>query len=987
MVSWVCSTAMSATSSLIRGTWHTLQASPPVLASALRERSLAPIKDAAIAASVQNYAELFFRLQSIGEKLHQQVSSGALLNQVHRNELAELLEEFIEIYHPSEVERNFLAQFCKKLRDPTVAFDQTKIDDLERFQKILHPHFEKHRAGIEAKCAEQGDLKTKPGITTAVPVKLSHEEKLSGIEKQFDLLKSNSISMVLGIVILNMTLGRSTVGNIDLQKLGIDCRQLGIEQPSSTSNLVNFLIAVSNKMKVPGKNPGQIFQMLIHQIIDNSDLNILARTHAKLRCDAFAPLISNFVGNLLDNIKGTILDFAKLPPAEQLREITELLIDPLLAHLTALEEGLPAPQPTNPKKPSPIDALFAVLYANKKTIPKTPEELLDRFIEVFLNRSLDPIYQPWTRKARKKCLEKAAYSPHVVKAFFLASAAVLLIAGKLIAPFQWILNETVQLVIKKIVVGLCPGLSSATKSSLQIGKAHPWHSLKNSLLVMLQQIRLNRLLPRTEDPSFEPDKDIPPDIAKKWTTLIDRLLKQFSGDAGITRSLEQTIPFLKGIIVPATSKLALQMCAQEGFMSGILHASLSSTNNSLFAYNSVVVPTQEKERVAKELDTELGLLGELILEAVQNGTRSDKSYQRSANVFVTILKQEIQAFHQSLLRFRQRPEHFESNVQNLCLSFAAKIGALRDKIGKAVDASTLDVSTQGQLIPLLDEALRKAKSASNPTEASRIHLEAKLADNPHFLEIDSSEDDFREWVAPNGHIQNVNRIKEINEDLSAALDLLFECLKNPLENKGLIEDTLSALKALDQSLINIDALVTELTQSLQLFEARSKHTTSASTKPLFAIVADYKDLAHQKAQIKIQEEKIKASLELAADFRKWAESLRFIKITSKPTAKDAAMAQVYSSRVTKSATRSAFQTYGKNLFAFIDDEDNLTAIAVRGMSAFLKKFSKQSREERRKVATQARQLRENPSQAEPLPLADHLEMARDNWEILSLGKI
>src|SRR5579862_1293105 len=71
-------------------------------------------KDAVIANCVHDYAELYFRILNVGDTIANDLLTKQP-SQVNRNELAERLEEFVEL-HTLEIEdKDFILGFCKDL--------------------------------------------------------------------------------------------------------------------------------------------------------------------------------------------------------------------------------------------------------------------------------------------------------------------------------------------------------------------------------------------------------------------------------------------------------------------------------------------------------------------------------------------------------------------------------------------------------------------------------------------------------------------------------------------------------------------------------------------------------------------------------------------------------------------------------------------------------------------------------------------------------
>ncbi len=916
-------------------------------------------KDAFIAKSVLNYAELFFRIDTVGDKIVNDLETKQPVSQVNRNELAERLEEFVDIYTLTTEEKAFVISFCKDLSDVSIIFDETKLKEMGQLEKILNPHLANHKSYISSKIAERKQLEKLPGLTTVASPKLTKAETLTGIEDQAVLLKSNSIKMILSSIVLNMTLGVSTFEGIDFNALEIDCNALGIAPPNENTNLTNFLIEVSNKAKIEGKSSEEVFQDLMFRVIDNSDKNIFTRIQAKVRCWFVFGLVLNLVGNIFDNLKATLVHFASLPPAKQLEELTKLLINPLLEHLSTVDGSGPANQPA-------------------ASTPKTADELLDQFIEAFLAQFIDRKYQPWTRTYRAICIERASRSEPITKVFYNTLAILLWVAGKFTAPIHWAINETIHGVLKTVIVELCPSLSNATKSSLELGTNNAWHSLKNSLLHLLQQIRLTSLLPRAKDPVYQLPKKLPDDVKEKLTTVLDKLFKVLAipcesqtaaeskstlstlwsavklmarngilQDADIAeeelrnflatdgksvttllqQNMHRELSGLKDIIKTALTGLILDMVAEDDFLNGTLLSSLTSINASGFAPRSApAVPTEEKQRIEVELQKELGLLGGSILQAVNTATRTDRSYQKSANIHITALKQQVHAFNQTLLRIQQNKDlSFIKSGLKACEQFSKSMEKLEAEITKSVDEPT-----KALLMPHLNQALDHVRTIS-----------ANLSQCP---------------------------IEEKRKQVETKLNELYPLLANGEE----IDNVIVELWALNSPFLDVESLVNDL---------NVYKTTALKAFP----VADHKDRANRAAKAYIKQlnpAKIDPVNESAAQLAQWANGLQFVKVTTKPAAKDVGMTAVYNSPLVKAATGAALQSYGRNIFTFIGDEKNLAGIAQRGMEAFLSKPSMMPKKQRPKVGMLSL-FSENTPQALPLSPKDLKKLTDKDWEVLS----
>lgn len=945
-------------------------------------------KKIAIATAVQNYAELFFHIHTVGDKIVNDLEAKQPISQVNRNELAERLEEFVELHRLKTEDNDFILSFCKDLRNITILFDEAKLGAMGRLEQILNPYFTQNQRYILSKKAEREHLGKLPGLKTSPSPQLTPEETLVGIQTQVDLLQSNSIKMILGSIVFNSIPGMSTFKGIDFTALGIDCNALGIAPPDgNNTKLINYLIEVSNKLKIKGKSSEEVFQDLMYRVIDNSGKNIFICIHAKMRCKFVYGLVMNLVGNIFDNLKRTLVQFANLPPEKQLEELTKLLINPLIEHL------------------STVDGSGPVNQAVART-PKTADELLDQFIEAFLAQFIDKKYQPWTRTARAACIENAYNSESIiVKTTYTTLSVLLWIAGKLTAPIHWAINETIHGVLKAVIIDLCPRLSDATKKSLGIGTNNAWYSLKNSLLQLLQQVRLTDLLPRAKDPVYQPPKEIPAEIKEKLTSVLDKLFKvlaipdksQTSDESKSTLSTvwsvlklvannvipqdadvaeeelqkflttdgkdfitciqkntqDKDLTKLKNTIKTALTELILELVTEDGFLNETLLSSLNSINESGFASSKAPVPIEEKQRVEVELQKELGLLGGTILQSVNNATRSDKRCQTAANNHITALKQQAHAFNQKLLQLQKKLDlSFVKHGLKGCEQFNASLEKLEAEITK-----TVDESTKALLMPHLNQA--------------RDHVLA-IANNISYCPIEEKRKQFE-----------------------AKLNELYPLFAIPLDNQAKIVEVIKELRALDAPFLDVEDLVDDLNRYHQIYLkqlAGSKGQTlprGAYTKPFLSIIADYKDRANTaapiaaKAQMKqLKSSKIDATIRSASQLADWANTLQFVKVTTKPGIKDVGMKALYNSPAAKAITSATIQAYGKNLFSFIGDEKNLAGIAQSGMEAFLSKPAIAPKNERQKVGIYPLFQKKLPK-ARPISPEKIEKLAAKGWEVVN----
>lgn len=925
------------------------------------------------------------RLEKILPHFHMPVS------QINRNEFADRLEEFTDLYSLKAPDREFILRFCEDLRNETVSFDKSKFSDMEKIEKILAPYFDQYRGYISSKTAEREQLEKLPGLTTTTTTKLTPEEMLEGIQTQVDLLKSNSIKFVLGKIILNMTLGMYTFEKLDLDKLEIDCLALGITPPKGKkTDIINFLIEVSNKAEIEGKTSDKLFKELLYRVIDNSGQNIFYRTQAKVRCWYMSSLVANLIGNLFDNLQATLVHFAKLPPEKQLEEITTLLINPVLKHLTALET------PAN----------GAALLNGNNPPPKTADQLLDQFIEAFLEQFLDRKYQPFTRSARASCMELAYRSTGLTHVGFMTLATLFWVAGKILSPIQWALNETIHYILKKIIVSLCPTLSNSTKDTLEIGKEHPWHTVKNSLLTMLQQIRLTGLLPRTEDPTYQPPKKLPTEVKEKLTATLDKLFKilaipeenrtpaenksvvstlysalklivrnmgvQDAGKAeedlreflsndgsGLTTFLQKNmhgkgLSWLKDIIKNSVTELTLDLVAQDGFINGILLTSLTNTNLNGFQPSNVYVPETEQERLEMEQEriaSEQDLIAlekervELEMEPDEFEKKRvalEKKYDDLEKKRVEAKKKRVdQDLHKELghlggtilqaVNNATRTDHKYPTYANIY------INTLKQEVQTLQQA--LKQIHQNPDISFGDSALKICGRFTESLENLRKEMTENL-DAPTKALLTPHLQAALDQVFALPHYLAQKEIEKKRAQVEAKFDQMYRYMEAPLEYIDEIEEIFNALRALNPSFLDVEATIKDFNKQFDIYMTRvrtAKKEDPIFVRPLQTWVALNKYRANQSAKKQIEDFR-PSETELNSELDKlhaWASGLKFMKIKTKPTAADAGFSQLYALPIVQAATSAGIQSYGRNLFTFIGDEKNLAGIAQRTMDAYL----------------------------------------------------
>jgi hypothetical protein len=276
-------------------------------------------------------------------------------------------------------------------------------------------------------------------------------------------------------------------------------------------------------------------------------------------------------------------------------------------------------------------------------------------------------------------------------------------------------------------------------------------------------------------------------------------------------------------------------------------------------------------------------------------------YQTEANIFIKSLQQEVEYFRRELLQLHKNPHlSFREESQTLCLKFLGTMERLRTKL-----VATVDEPTQALLMPHFREALRHATNIASYMTGADIEKTRKQV-------------------------------------FEAKIDELYASLEMPLgNNKEEIDAILMDLRTLNPS--HIDAFEKALNDRIEIYIKRLHsprvQNPRAHVKPLQMLVAVYKDKVNTEAQTQIKKFKpLEADLRgKLAEFDAWAKGLKFVKVKAKPTVKDAAMAHVLSSPTIGAVTSAGIQSYARNLFTFIGDEENLTGIAQRGMEAYINK--------------------------------------------------
>lgn len=892
----------------------------------------------AVQESMNTHPEMFLRLYILIEEFDKKTT----LTLDAREELAERLEDFIRELPPSADEKKFIEEFCQQLRNSSVSFDASQRDAFLALRDILTPPMEKHSAYIISKINERHALEQMQGVASEPSVeKQSKEKTIHRIEEQIDLLKSNSIKLVLGSIILYSALGLKKAKDILPEAIFAGIPNMA--PINGEDDLTNLLIDASNKWVIPGKSSEEVFEMLLERVIDHSDKNIFTRYFAKAQCKSMSKLLSSYLTNLFDKLKSSLVYFAHLPPAEQLEQIIALLVSPLADHLVQTEQGYAdiakdkkSLQGHHLKQAGSVSQLLTALLYQKTRGGESPDQLLDHFIEAFLNQFIDPIHQHWTRQARTYCLERASRSSFVGRWTFNALGGLSWVAGKIIAPFQWTLNEAIRLTLRKTIVSLCPGLFSSSKNALGVGQAFSWHSLKKNLVTMLRQVRLDRLKPRNSNP-YQPRPTVAAATSDRFTQLVDQLLKvmlhqdRYSNgkdehDAPLSFAIVDLLDLLvrkrsklfinngsdlkqltdvlekdekdllnhmqyqlHDILKGTLSELVANMCSQEGFFNNSILSSLAGTNANSFSPHSVVVSDEEKARIENEWQQELALLGENILKDLKVST-ADKRDQAAANVYVNTLKSQVHAYQQKFAAVQHAPNPSSmTDFKAVYSQFVQSIEDLKKKIHTSVDAST-----EALLAPYITVCLSEARQG---------------------LEM----------------LEQHQKVKD-------ALDKLSLHLQNPLESEEEIQTILQTLRAINPS--TTAELETELVELMQSYKARLlEPRTAGKEKHPKAHSSHFNGFIEKHKEALRQEKKnnIAWCNQQLASLAEWASRLSYVKVTMRPTFQDAGLALVYETPLAKAAAANLLQSYGNNFFHFIGQECHIDGIVQRVMKAYIQK--------------------------------------------------
>lgn len=754
--------------------------------------ALAQVPTSTLAASMENYADLSFRITSIGDKIITDIRANQPVSQVNRNELAEKLEAFVKLPSLKQEDKEFIIFFCNALKDSNVVFDKEKA---AASFLVLQPYFAPYKKYMDKKVAEQMQLEKALGLISSAsskpaPVKLNSEEIVKGIDKQIDLLKSNTIKMILGTSVLQ-TLGISTSKEL-VEALEINYATLEIARPDENTNIVNYLIDVSNKIKSEGNSSEEVFQGLLYKIICNSDLDIFTFIWAMVKCYCLFGTASSIVGNLCDNLKKELVNFAKLSPAEQLEQVTQLLINPLIDHLDKKtissdkasgvgKEILSSAANLLPSRPLVQGAQFGINYLLGHA------DIQTQFIKAFLAKFIDETDMEslrWTRTERATCVEKASHSDSSVeKAGWTMLALWYWFLGKLKGGIcHSPINITMHL-IKTLIAKLCPNLTTAPDL----------HSLKKTLLTALQQARLTALLPRTDDPTYLPPKEAP-EVKKQIAKVLDKLLKELRISDVTEEELSALVIFiinnahgialkdLKNIIKNAVADLLVNMFAQEDSINKILLSSLTSANTSGFSSTKAPLVSQEelnkeKENVEIELQKELELLGPSILQAVNNATRTDKRSQYLANIHITVLKNHVEAFNKKLLEISSSPASFKEHGLEACERFQKSMDELKTEITNSVDEDT-----QKLLMPQINTANDHVRLISANLSQSIEHKANKavpIQDEFNHKKIESTLASAAQFAESAKELQFVKvKTEPTSKDAFMTLGFNLDCTKN-----------------------------------------------------------------------------------------------------------------------------------------------------------------------------------------------------------------
>lgn len=467
------------------------------------------------------------------------------------------------------------------------------------------------------------------------------------IVKEIDQLKSLGFKIALALVILPES---------RLQ-----------QRQGESGSLIADLIKKANETLDPLKDSNEIFQGLISNELDISDLNFFQRTWKKLSCKLLAPVILFMIDHLLEKSKETVLYLIGLPPEERMNMIIKIFIEPCREFIGKLH-GEYLVLRDKPNVGTTVDRAISDAITNIKIEDRhgkmlTPKDLINRLVGAFIDQ-FAPAFN-WPSVAMAHFKTQAAQTTPPLQLLWVALSFFSWMVNIISGPVRWGMHRIVRKIVKMIAVSnIHAKLQDTSEASWDFGRLS-LQSLYKTLYTKLY--KQNRAAPGSatddaqkklviEQAAFV-DKNVQSNIHQllagfykllslQGLDLID-LRKKFDLHTGLKQTVDEGMDWVINQALDKATEGLIQglqnFLADESFSTGLSEV-LSDIRQQCQSFN-----TRRDDgnfnRLESDFFVELQVAIERGLNAVIEEDPS-KRMQEEANLFIDGVKHDIATFQE-----------------------------------------------------------------------------------------------------------------------------------------------------------------------------------------------------------------------------------------------------------------------------------------------------------------------------------------------------
>jgi hypothetical protein len=538
------------------------------------------------------------------------------------------------------------------------------------------------------------------------PSEKQPENRTEALLHQFQLLKINAAKMVLGQIILQ-SVCKITPAKPPSKKISRKQMKAPPETPAKNSPIngdpIKQLIA-DTMPQHNNRGSHDLFKENLFRYIDNAPIHGMRKILARGCYYLLEPVVSYYINNFVRNLTEDLEDWITQDSSQRLETLLKVIITPATNYLTTVSDGyekIKAPT-TAPVQKSP-DQMLAKYINDLKVGGLTDKKLLGKLTSHILS------YLPrlnWAHKAsarfEKRSEKMKAASPALSQWLYFCSQ-FLFGLGKIISPFQWLVNKTIQLSLKQILDAVVFRLWDSTKADL--GGEYNLHALNVFLRSKLQELKADLENPAKASETENRGLSMPmqDSVWQMILNMVEVLMKQKAAitldnlrDSHLFMNVVKAILFallLPPIQSAATKKIApiFQKVVSQDAVEELLLLILKTMQKEAFLPNTERPPTPA-EKIADEenMRTELTAIARKILQKTLDEQFNPKFHiQAELDIFLAEFKKDIATIHRAVAGLSsQTLKKLIADWNNIQLFMDARIEQFQ---ARTTDSATLEI--------------------------------------------------------------------------------------------------------------------------------------------------------------------------------------------------------------------------------------------------------------------------------------------------------